>query len=349
MEYINGMCLSSVTDPDSIKFCIAELVIAIEEMHNFGVVHGNICIENVLLDSAGHIKVINFGSATLVEDKSNPINFAHDWHLLGILLANMLNVDILPDTHNYLPHKNTPTLKFILGLVTSDPKERMQFVNGVKWESYFANINWHQLRRRGVPLLHVTHQQRQHRAISQIYQYTEGMKKPAEAIWCVIGGLLPFSADCFDLLSALVKISAYFPNDLKCGHVLERLNTVCVFFANHEQHELTHVALENLLLVFWNVCLIGDTATDDLVVTWILKHGHVIVKLVGNLLCNSNTINHVNLSASLFGSFVFVATSKKIDCDLGITPRSFVHMVRTKNYNGAKFWAVCCNFIVIVP
>lgn len=350
MEYIQGgVSFASITDTDSIRFYIGELVIALEEIHNFGVLHGNICVDNVLLDSAGHVKVISFGSATLVEDKSNKLNFAHDWYCLGVLLVNMLNIDVLPDSECYTEHQNpaTDTLDLILGLVNSDPKERMKFVVNVKYHSYFKTINWEQLRRRELTPTHMVKQQNKLRhqyAITKIQEHPGCSKNaPTDAIKYIIEAILPFSFGSFDLLPSLMKVSLYFPNELKCERVLERIRIMCGFFSNYQATEHNSIcddALDNVLLVVLHVCKIGDAA-DNLVIKWILEHGQVIVKLVGHLLCNSRRINHVNLSAELFGLFVVVATRKKIDCNLGITPKAFIQMIRTKDYGDVGFWEVC--------
>ncbi len=44
------------------QFYIAEMVLAIESIHKLGYVHRDIKPDNVLLDTAGHIRLADFGS-----------------------------------------------------------------------------------------------------------------------------------------------------------------------------------------------------------------------------------------------------------------------------------------------
>jgi serine/threonine protein kinase len=48
-------------DEKIVRFYIAELVLAIEHLHNVGVVHRDLKPDNILLDSKGHIKLTDFG------------------------------------------------------------------------------------------------------------------------------------------------------------------------------------------------------------------------------------------------------------------------------------------------
>lgn len=48
------------TEPES-KLYLAEVLIAIEELHKNGIIHRDIKPENILLDKEGHIKLTDFG------------------------------------------------------------------------------------------------------------------------------------------------------------------------------------------------------------------------------------------------------------------------------------------------
>lgn len=67
MEYINGGDLffhirkSRAFSLERSKFYAAELLLAIEFMHQNGVIYRDLKPENVLIDSEGHIKIIDFG------------------------------------------------------------------------------------------------------------------------------------------------------------------------------------------------------------------------------------------------------------------------------------------------
>lgn len=76
MEYLIGGDLSSLLHESGpfreevARFYAAELVLAIESLHQHGIIHRDIKPDNVLLDSEGHIKLTDFGLAYFKD--SNP-------------------------------------------------------------------------------------------------------------------------------------------------------------------------------------------------------------------------------------------------------------------------------------
>lgn len=69
MDYYSGgdllTLLSKFEDrlsEDMARFYIAEMVLAIESIHKLRYVHRDIKPDNVLLDTAGHIRLADFGS-----------------------------------------------------------------------------------------------------------------------------------------------------------------------------------------------------------------------------------------------------------------------------------------------
>ncbi|KAG1691259.1 hypothetical protein DVH05_027121 [Phytophthora capsici] len=55
---------------DAVRFYAAELLLALEHMHNMCILHRDIKPENVLLDSEGHIKLADMGLAKRLESRS---------------------------------------------------------------------------------------------------------------------------------------------------------------------------------------------------------------------------------------------------------------------------------------
>ena len=87
-----------------IKFYAAELILALDHLHNMGFIYRDIKPENILLDGDGHVKLTDFGLSKAVGDDSTntlcgtaqylapevilrkPYNKMVDWWGLGILI-----------------------------------------------------------------------------------------------------------------------------------------------------------------------------------------------------------------------------------------------------------------------
>lgn len=81
--------------PDHVaKFYAAEVVLALEYLHNRGIVYRDLKPENLLLDSNGHIRITDFGFAKLIPDNVT-------WTLcgtpdyLGMLIQEKANINML--------------------------------------------------------------------------------------------------------------------------------------------------------------------------------------------------------------------------------------------------------------
>ncbi|KAJ8470025.1 hypothetical protein ONZ51_g8601 [Trametes cubensis] len=164
------------------RFYSAELLLALEHLHELDVVYRDLKPENILLDYTGHIALCDFGLCKLNmkdSDKTNTFcgtpeylapeilcgqgyNKTIDWWTLGVLLYEMLsglppfydeNTDsmyqkILHDPLVFGDDIGAEARSILTGLLTRDPTQRLG-VNGaeeIKSHPFFANhIDFHKL------------------------------------------------------------------------------------------------------------------------------------------------------------------------------------------------------------
>ncbi|KAJ3028534.1 UNVERIFIED_CONTAM: hypothetical protein HDU68_001467 [Siphonaria sp. JEL0065] len=75
MEYVSGGSLrnllnnreTTMTEPEA-RFYIAEMILALEEVHRFNYIHRDLKPDNVLIDVTGHLKLGDFGSCIRIGD-----------------------------------------------------------------------------------------------------------------------------------------------------------------------------------------------------------------------------------------------------------------------------------------
>ena len=67
LEYMEGGDLSHLLadevylDQETAKFYLAEIVLAIEHLHKLNIIHRDLKPQNLVLNSAGHLKLTDFG------------------------------------------------------------------------------------------------------------------------------------------------------------------------------------------------------------------------------------------------------------------------------------------------
>jgi protein kinase A len=114
MEFVNGGELFSVLEGgkrfqnDGAKFYAAEITLALGHIHSMTVAYRDLKLENVLLDSQGHTKLVDFGFAKVVRARTYTMcgtpdylapeiiqreghDMCVDWWALGVLIYELLS------------------------------------------------------------------------------------------------------------------------------------------------------------------------------------------------------------------------------------------------------------------
>lgn len=79
--------LSTAPDVDGARFHLAELVLAIEQLHQRHIIYGDLRPQNILLDEHGHLVLTGFARARQLEAGGD---FTVDWRSLGQLIFELL-------------------------------------------------------------------------------------------------------------------------------------------------------------------------------------------------------------------------------------------------------------------
>ena len=169
MEFINGGELfwhlneTGKFAEDRARFYAAELILALEYLHEKGIVYRDMKPENVLIDSEGHVKLTDFGLSKDGLDQQNNLtesfvgtteylapeiindkqySYSVDWYGLGIVLFEMLSgvnplkmiekesfvdqMNAVLQTEFKLPEACSPEAKHLCAeLLIKDPKQRI--------------------------------------------------------------------------------------------------------------------------------------------------------------------------------------------------------------------------------
>ncbi|KAN0027011.1 hypothetical protein ACTFIU_009690 [Dictyostelium citrinum] len=187
MDFINGGQLfyhlqkEAIFSEDQVRFYMAELILALEHLHDSDIVHRDLKPENILLDSQGHCILTDFGLAKL-EVKTNNETFsfagtleymapemiqhatcgkAVDWWSIGILMYDMMigkppfehknralmQEKIISEKPKFPKFVSSSARSLINGLLTKDPTKRLG-ANGaieIKRHPFFKSIQWRKI------------------------------------------------------------------------------------------------------------------------------------------------------------------------------------------------------------
>jgi serum/glucocorticoid-regulated kinase 2 len=165
---------------DRLRFYIAELLTALESLHDLNVIYRDLKPENILLDYQGHIALCDFGLCKLNmanDDKTNTfcgtpeylapellLNQGYtrsvDWWTLGTLLYEMLTglPPFYDDDVNTMYGKilrnplrfpdaleGTDAQDLLVKLLQKDPAMRLSDATQIKLHRFFLNIDWGKL------------------------------------------------------------------------------------------------------------------------------------------------------------------------------------------------------------
>ncbi|VEU21685.1 DEKNAAC102606 [Brettanomyces naardenensis] len=181
---------------DRAKFYIAELVLALEHLHNNGIVYRDLKPENILLDANGHIALCDFGlskanlsangttntfcgtteylAPEVLLDESGYTKMVDFWSL-GVLIFEMCcGWSPFYAENTQQMYKNIAFGKvrfpkevlspegrsFVKGLLNRNPRHRLGAIDDareLRAHSFFHDIDWHLLREKKIPPPFVPH------------------------------------------------------------------------------------------------------------------------------------------------------------------------------------------------
>lgn len=160
------------------KFYLCEIILALEELHNNGIIYRDLKPDNVVIDADGHAMLTDFGlSKQGVSDNISAKSFcgsiaylapemirrkghgkAVDWYLLGVIFYEML-IGVPPFYSNnkdqlfynienmkpVIPNRISPAAgNLIKKLLKKEPEKRLgsQGASSIKSHTFFSDVNW---------------------------------------------------------------------------------------------------------------------------------------------------------------------------------------------------------------
>ena len=168
------------------RFITAEILVALEFLHENNIIYRDIKPQNVLVDKEGHVKLCDFGLAKARFDSSQEntlwgtvkymapeilmyqkYGFTADFWSLGILLYRVSTGELPYNDSDVSKIKNKikfedfkldhesfddDTIDILRKLLTKDPKKRLgaKGIDQIKKHPFYKNINWDKLKKKQI-------------------------------------------------------------------------------------------------------------------------------------------------------------------------------------------------------
>ena len=178
---------SCIAEPES-KYYLAEILLALETLHDANIIYRDLKPQNILIDSQGHAKLIDFGfskrmknirSGRTYTNCGTPgylapevmldvvgYNYKADLWSFGTLMCEMLGgfipfggseaanpraiMERCHSGHLSLPKNLSPAAReLVKELLNPDPMQRAD-ISQIKQHHFFKNMDWQALKRRQV-------------------------------------------------------------------------------------------------------------------------------------------------------------------------------------------------------
>ena len=70
-------------DEDRVRFYAAQIALALDHLHSFGIIYRDLKPENVLMDDEGYVKIADFGMAKHLKEGEKTMSFCGTPEYLG--------------------------------------------------------------------------------------------------------------------------------------------------------------------------------------------------------------------------------------------------------------------------